>query len=694
MHGRCGSYRILAEVARGGSGVVCLAEDERGRRVALKLLSAPLPGGPGGSEGARLRQRFAGEIQALLRVRHPQVVALLDAGEHQGVPFLVLEWVEGETLAARLAREGPLSPRQAAELVARLAAALEHCHAQGVLHRDVKPANVLLRQATGEPLLTDFGLARGLGLELSPGAAPTVEGQALGTPGYWAPEQARGSREEIGPATDVFGLGATLYCALTGGPPHRGSTLLEAAAAAERLPPPPSQRRPGTPAALDAICLRCLAPDPAARWAGPGALSAALGAWLREAGSSAGSSYVPVPRHGRGGLLALVAAGAALLALGLTLGLTVGAPAEHPAAASPAPAPPATASSTPAGPAPSPSPAVVPSPAVAPAQAAPSDPVQALLDEARQLAAAGRRQDALALLDRAVAQDPGRAEALERRAVLRFQAGDKKGGLADLDAAIAAEPGRAMAYCERAAARDSTGDTAGAEADLERALELDPAQATVRCNRAVLRRRRGDLRGARDDLEHVLRRLPEHPRAWFLLGTIHGQASEHQEALRAFQRAIQAQPEWAEPYHERAVVLFALGKLDLALRDLDRAAALAPADATVFFDRGVVRKKLGNLTGATADYTRTVELDPGHKQAWFNRALLRQKQDPAGAESDLTRALALDPSFARAAYCRGTLRWQRGDLDGAREDLALLERLAPQGEETRALRATVAGGRR
>ena len=134
-----------------------------------------------------------------------------------------------------------------------------------MLHRDLKPENVLLRAASGEPVLVDFGLAREVEAHLSRGDALTREGTLLGTPGYWAPEQARGERAAMGPATDVYGLGATLHAALTGAPPQQGETLPELLAALGRDAAPPSAQRPGVPAELDRVVRRCLEREPSRR---------------------------------------------------------------------------------------------------------------------------------------------------------------------------------------------------------------------------------------------------------------------------------------------------------------------------------------------------------------------------------------------------------------------------------------------
>jgi serine/threonine-protein kinase len=170
-------------------GVVFRAQDvESGAVVALKLLLA-------GKDAPEVtRRRFAREVQALMRLRHPHVVGIHDAGEHEGAPYLALDYVEGESLQGRLDREGALPEREAAQLVRALADALQHVHEQGALHRDLKPDNVLIRGSDGAPLLTDFGLTRDTDPSFS-GTQLTRTGRFLGTPGYWPPEQAEPEHE-------------------------------------------------------------------------------------------------------------------------------------------------------------------------------------------------------------------------------------------------------------------------------------------------------------------------------------------------------------------------------------------------------------------------------------------------------------------------------------------------------------------
>ncbi|MBX3470867.1 MAG: protein kinase [Planctomycetes bacterium] len=269
-----GPYVVEAELGRGGAGVVYRARDAAGAVVAVKVLVA----GPGAD--ARAARRLAREARLLERLRHPAIVPVRAVGEARGGLWLAMDLVDGQTLQARLAVGGPLPPRAAAALMAEVARGVAHAHAQGVLHRDIKPDNVLLDRA-GRPFLTDFGLAKDLEGTLH-GASLSVSGQFLGTPGYWAPEQARGERGQVGPATDVYGLGATLFAALTGGPPFAAASLVEALQNAERAPPPASRANPAVPAALDAVCARAMRLAPEERFAGAEDLARALEAFLAD----------------------------------------------------------------------------------------------------------------------------------------------------------------------------------------------------------------------------------------------------------------------------------------------------------------------------------------------------------------------------------------------------------------------------
>jgi serine/threonine-protein kinase len=269
-------YEILGVLGRGGMGVVYKARHVRLKRlVALKMIRA------GDQANDAQRARFRREAEAVARLDHPNVVRIYDCDEHQGLPYYTMELVDGESLSARLQR-GPLDPREAAALVRKLAEAIEYAHQNNVLHRDLKPVNVLLaRGADGGTTarVTDFGLARLLDVE---GSGDTESGALIGTAPYMAPEQAEGRREDVGPAADVWALGVILYECLAGRSPFRGGSTVETLDRVRHAEPAaPSSERPDIPRDLESICLKCLEKRPAARYRSAAALSEDLGRWLQ-----------------------------------------------------------------------------------------------------------------------------------------------------------------------------------------------------------------------------------------------------------------------------------------------------------------------------------------------------------------------------------------------------------------------------
>ncbi|MBI5366403.1 MAG: serine/threonine protein kinase, partial [Planctomycetes bacterium] len=297
--GRFGRYEILRPIERGGLSFVCRARDPvAGDLVALKILRDPERAGPDG------RARFLREARVLGLLAHPHVVAAREAGERLGYPYFAMGWIDGPRLDRVVAGGRPLADRAAALVVRALADAIAHVHARGLVHRDLKPGNVLLRgvatpgpptapgarAAPAQPLfpvIVDFGEACSVAGGEIPGADPC---EIVGTPAYMAPEEAQGREDAVGPLLDVYALGAILYQMLTGLPPFQGdspSGIMSQVAALE--PPRASALNPRADMRLEAICRMAMARNPAARYDSAAALRHTLDRWLADHPEPAGS---------------------------------------------------------------------------------------------------------------------------------------------------------------------------------------------------------------------------------------------------------------------------------------------------------------------------------------------------------------------------------------------------------------------
>jgi tetratricopeptide (TPR) repeat protein/predicted Ser/Thr protein kinase len=655
---RIGGYRVLRELGRGGMGVVYLAENLGLRRqVALKVL-------PGGADLEAV-ERFQLEARAAARVKHPNVVGVHEVGRDGERWFLAMDLVDGESLRARVQRDGPLEPREAARVVEAIARALHEAHTLGVLHRDVKPHNILLER-DGTPLLADFGLARDTGQ-----AGITVTGEVMGTPAYMAPEQAAGDRARVDRRADVYAAGATLYEALTGQPPFQGPTALHILAQVTAdAPRPPSSLRPGLDRELETVVLKCLEKEPAARYDTAGELADDLGRWLR---------HEPLVARRPGPFARLVKLArrrpmaAAVTALGVTVGLAA-AVAERAQAVERRRSEAVRARETEA----------VRGEALTALEVANltssvaerASAFRTALYEARRWMTVARDDPAAAarhLLAVAIAageagriawprlenegyafalklspDDPERkadltaANDLVRAYELLDEGRDSEGACASAAAVTRLRPRWVEPWILLSRVQLETGDTRAALGSLDEAARLGAAPAVICYRRAF-----------------VLVELKDAP-----------------GALRELDRALELHRDWPEALRFRAETRIELGDGSGALADLGRLVALEPDSIRFLCERGDLRQRLGDLEGS--DFLEVTRRAPDDARGWLGVSSARARagllpQARAAAE----RAVEVAPHLGTAWLGRGRVRLLMGDLEGALADLSEAVRLSP-----------------
>jgi serine/threonine protein kinase len=288
---KLGRYRILNRLGRGGMGSVWLAEDTQlQRKVALKIPQIP------DDNSREWLERFYREARAAATIHHSHLCPVYDVGEIDGVHFITMAYVEGEPLSVQIAgrqKQWPIT--EAVTLVRKLALAIHVAHEQGIVHRDLKPANIMINRHS-EPVVVDFGLARRADSE---DETLTRLGELCGTPAYMSPEQVAGDPENIGPSSDLYGLGVILFELLTGRRPFEGKVAAVLAQILRDTPPPPSDFRTGLDSRVDSICRRLLARDPADRFASGMALGEALDQYLKSRQFSSETLMPPLREHAR-----------------------------------------------------------------------------------------------------------------------------------------------------------------------------------------------------------------------------------------------------------------------------------------------------------------------------------------------------------------------------------------------------------
>ncbi|MEX2392845.1 MAG: protein kinase [Actinomycetota bacterium] len=277
-------YELESKIGSGGMGTVWRAKDRiLNRFVAVKLLHDGL------AHDSSFAERFRREARAAASLTHANVATVYDTGEEDGIPYIVMEYVDGESLHRMIQRQGPFPVEDAARVARSVLGALAHAHGKGLVHRDVKPANVLFDSATGTAKVVDFGIAKGL-----EDTGGLTRSGLIGTAAYLSPEQVNGGNAT--PASDLYGVGCLLYCCLAGDPPFNGSTAI-AIAMRHLNDPIPSirRRRPDIPAPFEAVITRALAKDPAHRFASADEMDATIAATGLDTREATTPTVVEVP---------------------------------------------------------------------------------------------------------------------------------------------------------------------------------------------------------------------------------------------------------------------------------------------------------------------------------------------------------------------------------------------------------------
>ena len=621
-----GPYRILEQIGTGGMATVYKAyQPAMERYVAVKVIAAHF------AQDETFLRRFRREARAVAQLEHAHILPVHDYGEAEGRPYLVMRYLEAGTLKDRMAQR-PLPLTEVNRIIGQVGSALDYAHRIGIIHRDVKPSNVLL-DAEGDAFLTDFGLAK----MLEASVQLTETGVGIGTPAYMSPEQGRGER--VDHQADIYSLGVMLYEMVTGRPPYEAETPLAVVIKHITEPLPlPRSIRPDLPEEVERVILKALAKDPADRFQTAGEMVRALDAAVRAAEAAARTEPAVAEvaaepdERAVARLRRVLPAGWARAAMWAGLGLVIllalflilsrvpirvqisggqlevvrvvertATPTEAVAAATPTSRPTATPTATA-------EPAAVSTPG-------PTISAQEHADRAEEYVARAHWDEAIAEITRAIEQDPTNPQYYITRAFL-YDAGKgmMEEAIADATKAIELAPTLYDAWIERGAVYMHMEECALAVADHNEAIRLDPDRLEGYVERGGALSCQGRLDAAIADFDRAIGIDPTSAWAFWNRGMIYEQKGDLDAAIADYSQAIALEPDdpWASPdwYYSRAGAYRALGQHEQALADCDAALALVPDDPMGFYCRGLSEVATGRMDEARADFEQAVSLTP------------------------------------------------------------------------------------
>jgi tetratricopeptide (TPR) repeat protein/tRNA A-37 threonylcarbamoyl transferase component Bud32 len=701
-----GGYRIIEQIGRGGMAIVYKAyEPALDRYVAIKVLPQYF------AHDKDFAARFEREAKAVAQLDHPNILPIYGAGYDADLNYIVMRYVEAGTLKAMLAE--PLDLKTSAYILGQIGRALEYAHRRGMVHRDVKPANVLMADDNWV-LLTDFGLAR----MVESSVQLTKSGVGVGTPAYMSPEQGQGKKVDA--RTDVYSMGVVLYEMVTGKVPYDADTPMAIVIKHISAPLPlPRQAVPGLPESVERVILKAMAKTADDRFQTALEMVEALdkavaGVPLVEAPAPAppeptepdapatvlaetvaappftvqdvapSPSVAARPAKARQGLPVWAWGAGAALALLIIAAVVFfatrgGGPETTPAAAGELfGTPTSTALPTPKTEVASPTP-------IPDDEREPSAEARDQLDRAWNSLEQGEYEQAIEHFNQAQALGVHTAELYFGRgwACHEWEAYEQGCGweeaLEDFFRAAELDPGNSQYHALIGTTSLAVGDPETAFRELDLAIELDPENPELWENRGQAHREQGELQAAADDYSHALDLDPENPWYWNARGNTWVDLGDLDSAIADLSRAIELMPDDAGYRNDRGWAFKTMGDHDAALADFDQALNVDPENPWAYRNRGELHVDMGEYDLAMADFNTAIELQPEDAGGYEARAAAyRNVGDFEAAIADLETAVRLDPEHPWYWNALGTARLDGGDPEAAIADLSKAIELMPE----------------